>query len=122
TQDLGTGTYTIMTQIAADELGLPVEQVRFELGDTALPETPVSGGSMTASSTGSAVKLACVELRRRVALLAIGDAGSPLFGVPLDAITVADGALIARGLATRKDPLVAILARHRLAQLEADHH
>jgi xanthine dehydrogenase YagR molybdenum-binding subunit len=66
-QDLGTGTYTIMTQIAADALGLPLEQVRFELGDTAMPETPVSGGSQTASSTGSAVKLACLELRKKIA-------------------------------------------------------
>src|SRR5213592_2355623 len=44
TQDLGTGTYTVMTQIAADTLGLPVERVRFELGDTAMPRAPVSGG------------------------------------------------------------------------------
>jgi xanthine dehydrogenase YagR molybdenum-binding subunit len=57
-QDIGTGTYTIMTQIAADACGVPYERVRFELGDTALPETPVSGGSQTASSTGSAVKMA----------------------------------------------------------------
>src|SRR5206468_1053765 len=55
-QDIGTGTYTIMTQIAADALGLPPERVRFELGDTEMPETPVSGGSQTAASTGSAVK------------------------------------------------------------------
>jgi len=63
TQDIGTGTYTIMTQIAADELGVPFDAVKFDLGDTAYPETPVSGGSMTAASTGSAVKLACAKLR-----------------------------------------------------------
>jgi len=67
TQDLGTGTYTIMTQIAADAMGLPVEQVRFELGDTAFPETPVSGGSQTAASTGTAVKLAVEKLRDQLA-------------------------------------------------------
>ena len=58
TQDLGTGTYTVMTQVAADALGLPVEQVRFELGDTRLPEAPVSGGSQTAASVGPAVQAA----------------------------------------------------------------
>jgi xanthine dehydrogenase YagR molybdenum-binding subunit len=63
TQDIGTGTYTIMTQIAADAIGLPVDQVQFELGDTAFPETPVSGGSQTAASTGTAVKLAVTRLR-----------------------------------------------------------
>jgi xanthine dehydrogenase YagR molybdenum-binding subunit len=63
TQDLGTGTYTIMTQIAADALGVPFDKVTFELGDTVLPETPLSAGSFTAASTGSAVKGACEKLR-----------------------------------------------------------
>jgi xanthine dehydrogenase YagR molybdenum-binding subunit len=63
TQDIGTGTYTIMTQIAADAMGIPAGQVRFELGDTAFPETPISGGSQTAASTGTAVKLAVEKLR-----------------------------------------------------------
>jgi xanthine dehydrogenase YagR molybdenum-binding subunit len=69
TQDLGTGTCTIMTQIAADAMAIPVDRVRFELGDTALPETPVSGGSQTAASTGTAVKLAVTQLRDRLAAL-----------------------------------------------------
>lgn len=66
TQDIGTGTYTVMSQIAADTLGVPLELVRFELGDTLLPETPVSGGSQTAASTGSAVEQACLELRAKL--------------------------------------------------------
>ncbi|HWA74079.1 MAG TPA: xanthine dehydrogenase family protein molybdopterin-binding subunit [Polyangiaceae bacterium] len=66
-QDIGTGTYTIMAQIAADTLEMPLENVRFELGDTALPETPVSGGSQTAASTGSAVKMVCLELKKKMA-------------------------------------------------------
>ena len=51
TQDLGTGTWTVMTQVSAGTLGLPMERVRFELGDSILPKTPVSGGSQTAAST-----------------------------------------------------------------------
>ena len=66
TQDLGTGTYTVMAQIAADALGVPAERVRFELGDTDFPETPVSGGSQTCASTGSAVQAACRNLRRQL--------------------------------------------------------
>ncbi len=66
TQDIGTGTYTVMTQVAADALGLPVEQVRFELGDSRMPPSPVSGGSMTAASTGSAVNDVCKEARRQL--------------------------------------------------------
>lgn len=63
THDLGTGAYTIMTQIAADELGVPMEKVRFELGDTQLPEAPLAAGSQTSASVGSAVKEACRRLR-----------------------------------------------------------
>ena len=74
TQDLGTGTYTVMTQIAADTLGVPVERVRFELGDTTLPQAPVSGGSMTAASVGPAVQAACAALREK--LIAQGGGGS----------------------------------------------
>ena len=66
TQDLGTGTYTIMTQVAADALGVPVSMVRFELGDTAMPRAPVSGGSMTAASVGPAVVDACRALRTKL--------------------------------------------------------
>ena len=65
-QDIGTGTYTVMTQIAADALGLPTERVRFELGDSRMPPSPVSGGSMTAASTGSAVDAVCREARRQL--------------------------------------------------------
>jgi xanthine dehydrogenase YagR molybdenum-binding subunit len=67
TQDLGTGSYTVFTQLAARELDLPVERVRFELGDTAMPVAPNSGGSMTVGSVGSAVALACRALKEKIA-------------------------------------------------------
>src|SRR5205807_1449552 len=54
THDLGTGTYTILTQVAADALGVAPDKVKFELGDTTFPKAPVSGGSMTAASVGPA--------------------------------------------------------------------
>ena len=57
TMDIGTGTYTVMTQLAAEALGLPVERVRFELGDTEMPQAPLESGSNTVSSVGSAVKV-----------------------------------------------------------------
>jgi xanthine dehydrogenase YagR molybdenum-binding subunit len=59
TQDIGTGTHTVMSQIAADTLSLPVERVRFELRDSAFPPAPVSGGSMTVASVDPAVLAAC---------------------------------------------------------------
>ncbi len=76
TQDLGTGTYTVMSQIAADELGIPVQRIRFELGDSSFPHAPVSGGSMTVASVGPAVKAACDAVRAK--LSNEGDVGVPV--------------------------------------------
>lgn len=73
TQDLGTGTYTVMTQIAADELGLPLDRVRFELGDSRYPEAPVSGGSQSAASVAPAVRAAARALREKWIALKVGD-------------------------------------------------
>src|SRR5437588_1524166 len=58
-----------MSQVAADALGVPVSRIRFELGDTTFPENPISAGSMTAASTGSAVHAAGVALRERICAL-----------------------------------------------------
>ena len=62
TNDIGTGTYTIMTQIAAESMGLPLEAVTFVLGDTTLPQSPLQGGSWTAASVGNSVVEACQKL------------------------------------------------------------
>jgi xanthine dehydrogenase YagR molybdenum-binding subunit len=61
--DMGPGTWTSMTQVAAEALGLPIERVRFILGDTRLPRAPVHGGSLTMASVGSAVQAACRRAR-----------------------------------------------------------
>ena len=55
TQDIGTGTYTVMTQVASDALGVPIQRIRFELGDSNFPPGPVSGGSMTVASVAPSV-------------------------------------------------------------------
>jgi xanthine dehydrogenase YagR molybdenum-binding subunit len=61
--DMGPGTWTSMTQVAAETVGLPIERVKFMLGDTRLPRAPVHGGSMTMASVGSAVQAACRRAR-----------------------------------------------------------
>ena len=61
--DMGPGTWTSMTQVAAETLGLPMERVSFVLGDTRLPRAPIHGGSMTMASVGSAVQAACRKVR-----------------------------------------------------------
>ena len=62
--DMGPGTWTSMTQVAAESLGLPVDRVKFTLGDTRLPKAPVHGGSLTMASVGSAVQAACRQARQ----------------------------------------------------------
>ena len=84
--DIGTGSYTILGQIAAELLGLPLDRVRVRLGDTDFPPAAGSGGSWGAASSGSSVYLACAELRARIA---------GKLGVADDALSFADGTVIA---------------------------
>ncbi len=84
--DIGTGTYAILTQIAAEMLGLPPSAVRVVLGDTDLPEGPGSGGSWGASSSGASVYLACEEVRLQLAAR---------LGCEETAMTLKDGHVIA---------------------------
>jgi len=77
--DIGTGSYTVLTQIAAEMLGLPVGQVRMEMGDTDFPQTAGSGGSFGAASSGSALFDACTQLRAKLAKAAGMDASNAVF-------------------------------------------
>ena len=119
TQDLGTGTYTVMTQTAADALGLPPERVRFELGDTRMPETPVSGGSQTAASTGSAVQAAGQAARAQAVALAVADAASPLYGLKPEDVAVTAGQMFSKTDVTKGETYMALIARHHLPNIEA---
>jgi xanthine dehydrogenase YagR molybdenum-binding subunit len=121
TQDLGTGTYTIMTQLAADALGLPVAAVTFELGDTMLPEAPQSAGSLTASSTGTAVAQACDALRAALVAAAIADPRSPLHARPARSIVAEGGALVDIADRGRRDAFAAIVRRSGRPEIRAEH-
>ena len=119
THDLGTGSYTIFTQVAADYLGVPVQNTHFELGDTNLPSAPVSGGSQSAASVGSAVKAAAKELRAKLIALAIGD-GGPLSGRSADEITVEDGRMFLKTDPAKGELYADLLTRKGVGSLEAD--
>jgi xanthine dehydrogenase YagR molybdenum-binding subunit len=95
--DVGTGSYTVLSQIAADLLGLPIDQVRVELGDTDFPPAPGSGGSFGANSAGSAVYDACMNLRTVLLQKA---------GMNPDNALFADGAIASDGRTVRLDGLV----------------
>ncbi|GAB4018340.1 xanthine dehydrogenase family protein molybdopterin-binding subunit [Spirosoma koreense] len=103
TADIGTGTYTIMTQIAADTLGMPMEDVIFKLGDTDFPIAPISGGSWTAATVGSAVQAACQEVGKSLLKLAKKMPGSPFKSAKWEDIEFAD-----KHLRLKQDPSVAV--------------
>ena len=110
-QDIGTGTYTVMTQVAAEALGVSPSRVRFELGDTQLPHAPVSGGSMTAASVGPAVQAACRQLRDKLVARAVSDGASPLHGASTSDIVVDGGFVAVRDDPGRRETIAALAGR-----------
>jgi xanthine dehydrogenase YagR molybdenum-binding subunit len=118
TQDLGTGTYTIMTQIVADALGLSLDKVHCRLGDSSLPKGANSGGSQTAASVGPPMRAAALEVRSKLIRLAIGDKRSPLYGRTEDSILINDGSLSSPNAAAI-DSYTQILSRNKLPSMAA---
>ncbi|MEV5011518.1 xanthine dehydrogenase family protein molybdopterin-binding subunit [Streptomyces sp. NPDC055692] len=118
--DIGTGTYTVMTQLAAEELGLPLDLVRFDLGDSDMPNSMMAGGSGLTGALGNAVHDACRRLVRSVAELARGDADSPLLGASPDDVESTGGRVHLSGCPDRGESYVDILARHGLSELTAN--
>lgn len=101
--DIGTGTYTIMTQIAAETVGLDIAEVTFKLGDTNMPEAPLEGGSWTAASVGSAVKSVCEAVKAQVLKLAKKSDKTPVSGESADDLTIDGGYVM-----LKKDPTVKV--------------
>jgi xanthine dehydrogenase YagR molybdenum-binding subunit len=110
TQDMGSGTYTALGQMAAEALGVPIAQVSVELGDTELPEGPFSGGSQVTSSIAPAVEMATSAMKAKLCALAIGDQASPLAGLPADNLEFSDGMIRSRN-GNAGEQLEALLAR-----------
>lgn len=118
--DIGTGTYTVMTQLSADLLGLPLDQVKVGLGDTDMPMAGQEGGSGMAAGLGSAVRAACRQVIQGFLDTVADDPGSPLRGSRLDEVTVADGRIHHSYEPARGEAYSEILARHGLDELTAD--
>jgi xanthine dehydrogenase YagR molybdenum-binding subunit len=79
-QDMGQGAWTALAQIAADSLGLPLEQIEFRSGSSDLPDAGIAGGSAHTATAGMAIHGAGADVIARLAELAMGDERSPLFG------------------------------------------
>jgi xanthine dehydrogenase YagR molybdenum-binding subunit len=115
--DIGTGTYTVLAQIAAETLGVPLGKVVVEIGDSELPPAPGSGGQFGAATAGSAALAAGVNLRKAIAELAVGDEGSPLFGGAVDQVTFQDGVV---AIENRSEQLAELIRRAAPTGLTAE--
>jgi xanthine dehydrogenase YagR molybdenum-binding subunit len=115
--DLGTGTYTIATQVAAELLGLDIDQVHVEIGDSDLPFAPYSGGSGMATSLSGAIQDAVGKLMRAFLDLVADDESSPLRGTPPDEVTTTQGVIHVLDAPAIGETYVDILARHGLPEI-----
>ena len=112
TQDLGTGTYTIMAQTAADALGLDPKLVDVKLGDSTLPKAPVSGGSQSAASVCPAIPPAAQQALLKLSEIALNDVHSPLHGHAAAELDFKDGTLFVKTDPARRETYAAILTRN----------
>ncbi len=119
TQDLGTGTYTIMSQVAADTLGISTDLIDVKLGDTTLPKAPVSGGSMSAASVTPAVKAAATQARLKILTMAANDAQSSLRGANVEELEFKDGKVFRKASPDKSEKFTAIIARNGNQPVEA---
>jgi xanthine dehydrogenase YagR molybdenum-binding subunit len=109
TQDLGTGAYTVCSQMTAMLVGLPFERVKFELGDTNLPPGGVSGGSATTAGLGQALSEAAGKLREAMLKRAQENSASPLTGLTPDQVVFQGGRIVAANDPSRGVELSAVL-------------
>ncbi len=117
THDIGTGTYTIMTQVAADTLGMPMHTVTFGLGDTDFGPAFGSAASSTVPSVGASVVRACTQARDRAIAVAVADPRSPLHGMAAGQISVADGNLFATAMPSRRISYGDLMGQHGQAEV-----
>ena len=118
--DLGTGTYTIAAQVTAELLGLDIDQVHVEIGDSDLPPAPYSGGSGMATSLSGAIHDAVGKLVRAFLDLVGDDESSPLRGRSPDEVTTTNGGIHVVDAPSIGERYVDMLARHGLPETTAD--
>jgi len=116
--DIGPGTGTAMTQIAHEVLGVPVNKIKFELGDSSYPQGGTQGGSSMNASVGSAVHLVCTSIKAAVAKMATSKDGSPLFGLKPEELLFEAGQIYATTDRSKKLSLGEVLKQNSLPLLE----
>jgi xanthine dehydrogenase YagR molybdenum-binding subunit len=110
-QEIGTGMYTIMTQVAADVLGISPDLIDAKLGDTNYPEAPISAGSMSTASVGPAVQQAAIQARQKLIEMAVNDPHSPVHRAKVEEIDFNDGKIFLKSSPAKSERYATMLAR-----------
>jgi xanthine dehydrogenase YagR molybdenum-binding subunit len=118
--DIGTGTYTIAAQIAADLLGLPLDNITVRLGDSTLPQAPVEGGSWTAASVSHAIAKAAGEVRDELLRVAKTIPGLPLAAAKPGDVMLADGKIVDQKDSSRSVSIADAMRHGRLDRIERE--
>ena len=118
TQDIGTGTYTIMAQTLADALGVAVEKISVEIGDSSLPPAPISGGSTTAASITAAVLTGGEMLKKDLLGMALGDSKSKVYGKKISDLEYSNARFYVKNDAAKFDDYSEILKRNNKEMIE----
>lgn len=118
--DIGTGTYTIVAQVAADALGVPIENINVKLADSTLPQAPVEGGSWMAASSAHAVLTAAEDIRQELARLAKAMPVSPLADADAANITLTDGMIASNGKDGAAVSIADVMRHSNLERIEKE--
>ncbi|PSO18186.1 xanthine dehydrogenase family protein molybdopterin-binding subunit [Bradyrhizobium sp. MOS003] len=118
--DIGTGTYTIVAQVAADALGLPIENISVRLADSTLPQAPVEGGSWMAASSAHAVLAAAEDIRQELARLAKAMPDSPLADIDTHNVTLANGMIASNGKNAAAVSIADVMRHSNLERIEKE--
>lgn len=117
TADIGPGTYTVITMIAAEYLGLAPERVKFELGDSNLPQAPVQGGSFTTASVGSAAHGAALNIKQKLFDLAVKEANSPFAGAKIEDAEMLNGVLRLKNDSSKSVSITDLMKKNNLTEI-----
>ena len=121
TADIGPGTYTVITIIAAEYLGIAPEKVKFELGDSSLPNAPVQGGSFTTASVGTAAHGAAMQIKQKLFDLSVKETSSPLAGAKIDDVEMSSGYLSLKSDASKRVVIADLMKKNNLGESAETH-
>jgi len=117
TADIGPGTYTVITMIAAEFLGLSAERVKFELGDTKLPQAPSQGGSWTTASVGSAAHGAAMNIKQKLFDMALKETNSPFANAKADDAEMMNGVLRLKNESSKSVSISELMRKNNLTEI-----